>query len=192
MFRHSRRIVKNKPNFRLITGIALAGLCTLSCCVLWAISAFYPVVYKYSLSNTSLAIGGKAPDFELTTLKGDTITLSQFQGRPVLLTFGATWCPDCRVEAPLLEELHKKHPELVILLVDSGETSKAVQQFVDEFNITHEVALDPDKEVMRLYEVFAIPTELFIDKDGIIQAKIIEKVTYPLLVKNLPLIGITP
>jgi peroxiredoxin len=92
----------------------------------------------------------------------------------------------------LLEELHQKHPELTVLLVDSKETSDIVQTFVDEFGITHPVLLDEDGAISKLYQVFAIPTEKFIDKDGVIRAKIIERVTPQLLAEKLPLIGVQP
>ena len=139
-----------------------------------------------------MAIGESAPDFELTALSGETIQLSQFRGQPVLLSIGASWCPDCRVEAPLLQKLHEDHPELIILLVDTKESPDVVQNFVDEFSMTHPVLLDQDGSVSKLYQVFAIPTEIFIDKDGIIRAKIIEGVTPKLLADKLPLIGISP
>jgi len=108
------------------------------------------------------------------------------------MVIGASWCPDCRVEAPLLQKLHEDHPELVVLLVDTKKSLNVVQNFVDEFSLTHTVLLDQDGPVSKLYQVFAIPTELFIDKNGIIQAKIIESVTPKLLADKLPLIGINP
>lgn len=184
--------MKKKPNWLVIIGLSLGGLCVLSCIAVGALALFFPSIYQYSLDYSSLAVGEPAPDFELIALTGESIRLSQFLGQPVLLTIGASWCPDCRVEAPLLEELHKKHPELVILLVDSKETPDIVQKFVDEFGITHPVLLDEHGDVSNLYQVFAIPTEVFIDKDGIIRAKIIERVTPQLLAEKLPLIGVSP
>jgi peroxiredoxin len=139
-----------------------------------------------------LKVGDAAPDFELTTLEGETLSLSQFKGRPVLLSIGATWCPDCRLEAPLLQEVHEVYPELVVLLVDSKESPEVVQRFADEFGLTHPILLDRDGKVMELYQVFAIPTELFIDAEGVIQAKLVERITPELLIEKLPLIGITP
>ena len=109
-----------------------------------------------------------------------------------MLSLGATWCPDCRAEAPVLEELHQAHPELVVLMVDSKESLEVVQQFADEFSLTHPILLDKDGAVGNLYQVFAIPTVLFIDADGVIRAKVIEGVTPQLLAEKLPLIGITP
>jgi peroxiredoxin len=181
-----------KTNWFLIISASLAGLCVLGCLAVGALALLFPSIYQTYLQNSSLAVGDPAPDFELTALTGETVRLSQFRGQPVLLTFSASWCPDCRVEAPLLEDVHKAHPELVILLVDLKESPNAVQAFVDDFGMTHPVLLDRDGSVSEQYQVFAIPTELFIDEDGIIRAKIIERVTPELLAKYLPLIGIQP
>ena len=184
--------MKKKPNWLLIIGLSLGGLCLLGCLAVAGLALFFPSIYHYALENSSLSIGEPAPDFELTALTGETIRLSQFQGQPIVLSIGASWCPDCRVEAPMLEELHQNHPELILLLVDSKETPEVVQAFVDEFGITHPVLLDKDGAVSELYQIFAIPTEIFIDKDGIIRAKIIESVTPELLAEKLPLIGVEP
>lgn len=151
-----------------------------------------PMVERYRLEMRSLKAGDAAPDFELTALSGETVRLSQSRGKPVLLSFGATWCPDCRREAPLLQTLHQAHPELVVLAVDIEEDQAIVQQFVDEMGLTYPTLLDTDGKVKELYRVFAIPTEFFIDEEGIIRATIIEQVTPQSLEAYLPLIGVTP
>ena len=184
--------MKKKPNWLVIVGLSIAGVCLLGCLAIAALALFFPSIYEYVLNNSSLSIGDPAPDFELTTLSGETMRLSQFQGQPVILSIGASWCPDCRAEAPLIEQLHKDHPELVILLIDSKESPDAARAFVDEFDLTHSVLLDQDGKVTELYQVFAIPTDLFIDKDGILRAKIVERVTPELLAEKLPLIGVDP
>ncbi len=184
--------MKKKPNWLLIIGLSLGGLCVVGCIAAGALVYFFPSMYQAALDNSSLAVGDSAPDFELTALTGETIRLSQFRGQPVLLTFGASWCPDCRIEAPLLEELHRSHPGLVILLVDSRESPSVVQRYANEMGMTHLVLLDQDGAVNDLYQIFAIPTELFIDADGVIRAKLVERVTPELLAEKLPLIGVTP
>ena len=78
------------------------------------------------------------------------------------------------------------------MLVDSNESQGFVQDFVGEFGITYPVLLDSDGAISRKYQIFAIPTALFIDSDGIIQAKLIESVTPDLLAEKLPLIGVQP
>jgi peroxiredoxin len=184
--------MKKKTNWWVILALSAFGICLVGCLGIALVVRFSPNIYGYVLENRSLEIGAPAPDFELAALTGETIRLAQFRGQPVLLSFGASWCPDCRLEAPLLEAVHKSYPELIVLLVDIEEDPDIVQNFAGEFGITHPILLDRDGKVSEQYQVFAIPTELFIDQDGIIRAKIIEKITPQLLEEYLPLIGINP
>jgi len=172
--------------------IAVLGICLIGCLAIGLTLRFGPNIFRHSPQDSSVKIGSVAPDFELTSLEGQVVRLSQFKGKPILLSIGATWCPDCRKEAPLLEQLHKSHPELVVLLVDSQESPAIVQNFADEFGITHPILLDSDGSVLKQYQVFAIPTELFIDSKGLVQAKLIESVTPKLLADQLSKIGVNP
>lgn len=182
---------KNK-NWIAIGSLALAGLCFVGCLGLGLLFMFSPQLYEAWLNSSSLQVGGPAPDFELTSLAGQSVRLSQYQGQPVLLTIGASWCPDCIREAPLLQKLHETHPELVILDVDVKELEPVVRNYVEENGLTYQVLLDFNGQINDKYQILAIPTELFIDKDGVIRAKIVEGVTPELLAANLPLIGIQP
>ena len=184
--------MEKKPKWPFILAGIFAGLCLCVCISAGAMVFFAPSIYQFSLNQSSLKVGTPAPDFEAKALNGETIQLSEFRGEPILLTFGTTWCPDCRLEVPLVQELHENRPDLVILLVDSNESQGVVQDFVGEFGITYPVLLDSDGAISRKYQIFAIPTALFIDSDGIIQAKLIESVTPELLVEKLPLIGVQP
>lgn len=184
--------MNKKSNWQAILGISAVGICLVCCLSVGLTIRFAPNIYQYFVTSTSLKVGDAAPDFVLQTLDGTAMRLTDFKGKPILLSFGATWCPDCRVEAPLLEDLHKANPELIVLLVDIKEDREAVQQFAEQFELTHPILLDRDGSVSTLYQVFAIPTELFVDAKGIIRAKIIEKVTPELLAENLSLIGIDP
>jgi peroxiredoxin len=184
--------MKKKTNWLGILGISAIGICLIGCLGIGLAIRLAPNIHQYSINNSSLKVGDAAPDFELTSLEGETMRLGQFRGQPVLLSFGASWCPDCRLGAPLSQDLHERHPELVVLLVDGKESPDVVRQFADEFGITHPILLDRDGKVMKLYQVLAIPTELFIDADGIVRAKIIERVTPELLAEKLPLIGVDP
>jgi len=184
--------MKKKPNWLVIFGASIIGICPIACLGIGLALRFTPNIHQYALENSSLKVGDPAPDFELTSLEGKTVRLNQFKGQPVLLSFGASWCPDCRIEAPLLEEVHQSQPALVVLLVDIKESPDIVRQFADEIGITHPILLDQNGAVNELYQIFAIPTELFIDANGIIRAKLVERVTPDLLAEKLPLIGIKP
>ena len=170
--------------------VAILGICVLAL----GITAYITrsILLAPPIEQNTLAIGSLAPDFEATSVEGESFRLSQFRGQPVLLTFSATWCPDCQKEAPLVQELHEKHPELVIFQVNKDEGTEIIEDFMIKYGITHPILLDDDGSIHKLYRIFAIPTEFFIDADGVIQAYIIESVTPNLLAENLPLIAIQP
>ena len=137
---------KPDPNRQVVIGVAvILGIC-LVCCVTVGIGAVLaaPVLQEWASSQagTPLKVDTPAPDFELADLHGETVRLSQFQGQPVLLVFGATRCPPCRAEAPLIQELHENHPEMTVLLVDMKESASTVQQYVNQMGLTHRVLLN--------------------------------------------------
>jgi thiol-disulfide isomerase/thioredoxin len=147
----SENKVKNKNTWLAVALISTLAICLFGCLGVGLALRFAPNLLQYNLRNSSLKVGEAAPDFELTSLDGGTVSLSQFKGTPVLLSFGATWCPDCRIEAPLLEEVHRSHPELVVLLVDVNEGPDVVRQYMSELGITHPILLDSDGAVMAQY-----------------------------------------
>lgn len=188
----SEGLMNKKTNWLPILGASIIVPCLIICAGAALIVKYSPDIYQNYLENSSLNVGDIAPDFELPSLDGKPMRLSQFKGQPILLSFSASWCPDCRVEAPLLQDLHESHPELIVLLVDSNETPEIVQNFSDEFGFTFPVLLDQDGSISKLYQIFAIPTGLFIDSDGIVRARVVESVTPELLDEKLSLIGIQP
>jgi len=100
----------------------------------------------------------QAPDFRLSGLDGEEVSLSDFRGRPVLLNFWATWCGPCRIEMPFLQEVFEDEKwidqGLVVLAVNLGESPGAV-------------SLDVNLEAAGHYNIRAIPATYFIDKNGI-------------------------
>ena len=118
--------------------------------------------------------GSMAPDFSLRSIDGNNISLVDFRGRPLLLNFWATWCGPCRSEMPYLEEVHNDEAwsskNLAIIAIDAAETVQTVNQFLRETGLSLTVVIDPDNSVFMDYNVRAIPTTFFIDKDGIIDS----------------------
>lgn len=114
--------------------------------------------------------GYAAPDFTLSLTTGETVSLSDFRGQPVVLNFWATWCPPCRAEIPFFQNASRHYNgQVAILGVNDGESLSTVSPFVTEFGMTYPVLLDSDSEVTIRYRVSALPTTIFIDSDGIIQ-----------------------
>src|SRR5690625_4623501 len=131
-----------------------------------------------------LEIGNIAPDFTLSTLTGEEVSLSDFRGQRVMINFWATWCPPCRAEMPDMEKFHLNE-DIVILAINLTETEPSIQQvqdFVDEFNLTFPILLDETITVATAYEIRPIPTSLLVDSNGIIQNKAFGALTYDLMV----------
>ncbi|MEH6955744.1 redoxin domain-containing protein [Neobacillus drentensis] len=124
-------------------------------------------------SQDGLAIGAKAPDFELKTLTGEKIKLSNLKGKKVMLNFWATWCPPCKAEMPAMEQFSKQMEKDIVILAVNIDPQLDVQGFVDENKITFPIPLDVDDKVNETYQVLSIPTTYFIDSKGIIQNKYI-------------------
>ncbi len=118
-------------------------------------------------------LGNRAIDFQLQSINGTTVKLSDFRGSPVLLNFWATWCGPCKLEAPFLDQINASYSSqgLVMLAVDVGENATTVQNFMTGLNISLPVLLDSNQSVSRTYALTGIPTTLLIDKGGIIQYK---------------------
>ena len=117
-------------------------------------------------------VGNQAIDFQVKSLNGTSVKLSDFRGKPVLLNFWATWCGPCRSEVPYLQQIYDTYSAngLVMMPVEVGENSTAIKDFMTSLNITLPVLSDPDKTVAKAYSITAIPTTLLIDKNGIIRA----------------------
>ena len=116
-------------------------------------------------------IGKLAPDFELSSLDGKVVSLSDFRGKPVFLNFWATWCGPCRFEMPFIQKMYEglSNEGLVVLAVNVQENPTRVKEFVESFGLTFPVLLDTNSEVRLAYNIRGIPTTFFIDKNGIIQ-----------------------
>lgn len=133
-----------------------------------------------------LELGNIAPDFELTTLDGDEVSLSDFRGQRVLLNFWATWCPPCRAEMPDIEEFYLNHDVVVLAvnLTDAEPNVQQVQDFVDEYYLSFPILLDETVSVATMYEIQPIPTSYLIDSNGVIQNKAFGPLTYDLMVEE--------
>ena len=134
-------------------------------------------------------VGEPAPDFKLLNEAGETVSLSDYRGTPVVLNFWASWCAPCVEEIPFFGEVSDDvnagadTPQLVFLLVNNGEDAgKALEFLRGELDSDLPVALDAGKaardelgldrslDVVKNYRVRGMPSTYFIDADGVVQA----------------------
>jgi len=129
-----------------------------------------------------LHIGDLAPEFtgttatgeavELKDLDGNTIRLADLRGRPVWVNFWATWCPPCQEETPVLRDMYEKYADdgLALVAISVQETTADdVRAYVDRYDLGYTVGFDATSAIFHTYKAFVLPTQIFIDRDGVIR-----------------------
>jgi peroxiredoxin len=118
-------------------------------------------------------VGDVAHNFSLPDLDGKQVALSEFQGKPVIINFWATWCPPCRLEMPEFQRAYETYEEddLVILAVNEAEQSEVVSSFFyDQMGYTYTPLLDEEGQVAEAYGAIGLPSTFFVDDAGEVTA----------------------
>lgn len=111
--------------------------------------------------------GVQAPDFTGELIDGTSITLSELQGKPVIINFWATWCGPCVKEMPAFERLKDDFGDKIgIIAVNCGDDAGTVKDFVEENGYTFPVVLDEEYSISMLYPTNSIPYTVVVDAEG--------------------------
>jgi peroxiredoxin len=148
-------------------------------------SGFVPV----GQPTEGLRIGDRAPEFEgtvagqtiqLVDLDGRLIRLADLRGRPVWINFWATWCPPCQEETPVLRDTYARFREdgLALVAISVQETTpEDVRRYVETYGLEYIVGFDATSAIFHTYRAFGLPTQLFVDREGVIREVILGPVT---------------
>ncbi len=144
-----------------ITVLVTAGFLGL---LLWGMLNQEPIT---GLSGVTM-VNQPAPDFSLTTFDGGTISLANLRGKPVVINFWASWCPPCRIEAPLIERTWRVYRDrgLIFLGINIQDRKEDALDYMREFDITYPNGPDPTGEIAIDYGVSGLPVTFFIDRKG--------------------------
>lgn len=109
-----------------------------------------------------------APPWQLTTQSGENISLSDYQGKPVILHFWATWCPYCKKLQPKLVELEKKYQNsgIKIVSISFNEDDDATPQDEIKKRGYNFITAVKGESVVKMYGVRGTPTTFFINRQG--------------------------
>ncbi|HVP44160.1 MAG TPA: TlpA disulfide reductase family protein [Terriglobales bacterium] len=135
--------------------------------------------------------GAPAPDFELKSLDGRTVRLSDYRGKAVLLNFWATWCPPCKIEMPWFVDLQKQYGGQGLQVIgiamddDAEKDSAKIAEFVKEMNLNYVVLLGNDKVGDAYGGVDGLPTTFYIGRDGRILTAVSGLVSHSEIEENI-------
>ncbi|MGB3713885.1 MAG: TlpA disulfide reductase family protein [Candidatus Promineifilaceae bacterium] len=130
-----------------------------------------------------------APDFEMKFFNGyewqgmPVANLSDFQGRPVVLNFWASWCVECIREAKLLEDLWQEYSDqgVVFLGIAYIDVEKNSLAYLEEYGISYPNAPDLRTVISSKYDITGVPETFFIDKNGDVEYIHLSAVTEPMV-----------
>jgi len=147
----------------------------------------YALISNFQKDKSIYGVGDEAPDFQLTQINDEndieTVKLSDFKGKGVMLNFWATYCKPCEAEMPYMEELYPKYKDkdVEIIAVSLDAAPLVIHKFINKYNLTFPIPHDSKGQVMDLYKIGPITSTFFIGPDG----KIVDKVEGALTLDKL-------
>ena len=136
--------------------------------------------------------GTVAPGFTLSALgqPGQRVSLSQYQGKPVIINFWASWCTPCQQETPLLASWYKQqHGHVVLLGLDENDTATDALTFARAKGVSYPIGFDPNVTVAPAYNVDGLPQTFFLNAEHRIVDHVLGAVTKAELAKGLRLMN---
>jgi peroxiredoxin len=121
-------------------------------------------------SETAAMVNRQAPAFSLPSLSGQQVSLAQYRGEKVVVSFWASWCGPCRMEMPALrsfyDEYHTGQTKFEILAISVDDNRADPTRFAGEERLSFPVLLDLTQQTSAAYSADAIPTLYVIDEQG--------------------------
>lgn len=161
------------------------------------VAVFVLAAIAVSLATSGASGGGPrtgpvAPGFTLTALggPGGHITLSQYQGRPLIVNFWASWCEPCQRETPLLASWYKQQRGHVIIVgLDENDNAASALKFARAKGVSYPIGVDPGLAAAGAYGVTALPQTFFLNAQHRIVDRIYGAVTQADLATGVRLMG---
>jgi len=136
--------------------------------ILFKIAKISFFISLMSIFSATSANNPTAPAWQLKTQSGENISLSDYQGKPIILHFWATWCPYCKKLQPKLVALEKKYKNsgIEIVSISFNEDEGALPQDELQARGYDFITAVNGEPVVKLYGVRGTPTTFFINRQG--------------------------
>ena len=164
-----------------------------------------PTQYAIGPAQVGLSVGDLAPDLTVTgadgspaplrDLAGNPIRMADLRGHPVWINFWASWCPPCQAETPTLRDLWTVYRPTGLAMVGVSvqeATEDDVRAYAARYGLTYRIGADLRGDLFRAWHVYGLPTQFFIDANGIVRAVIQGPVTPDTARAALAAIGVSP
>ena len=138
-----------------------------------------PTQFAIGPAVEGLRVGDLAPELQvagaddgpapLLNLSGAPVRLADLRGHPVWISFWATWCPPCQDETPVLRDTFNAYRDrgLALVAVSVQEsTVDDVRAYAAKYGLDYTIAADLSADAFHLYQVYGLPTQVFIGPDG--------------------------
>ncbi len=139
-------------------------------CCFWSASLMVPIVVAQDVHREIVVEGERepAPRFHAKTLEGEQFSNDSTKGKVVLLQFWTTWCPYCKSEESLVNNITAEFSDkgLVVLAVDVGESKKVVQQYLKDHPRKCHVVMTGDTNLAAMYAATRYPIYVVVDREG--------------------------
>jgi len=148
----------------IISGIILMSL-------IWIVLT--PVFFSgngVDAGTTAVHRGFQAPEFTLDSLTGDSVSLANYDGQPVLVFFWASWCSVCKRTMPGLQSVYKDYApmgfEILAVNTTYQDTLSGATNYFTSQGYSYPMLLDRSGDTSQIYRLNAVPLSVLIDPDG--------------------------
>ena len=160
-----------KRNFTAFIGVSFLVLGVVSFLWLSQNESSPAPTSQNNRSFTPMEVNFPAPEFSLSTLEGETQSISDYKGKVVLVNNWATWCPPCKAEMPSLRDFHNANVSkgFTVIAVEAGDPKEDVLAFANSLNLQFPVWLDSAGVSLKAIGNGSLPNSYVIDRTGTVR-----------------------
>jgi peroxiredoxin len=178
---------KQKTNLRQLIPLVLIGVGLI---IIGAVAPNFlsqAVTSSPEFSVVPSQVNFPAPDLTLNDLHGQPVNLTDYRQSILLVNNWATWCPPCKSEMPTLQKYFQEHMQQGFMLIgiDAGDAAEDVSGFIDSYELTFPVLLDPNEKSLTAFHNDNLPSSYVIDHEGTVVMAWTGPISHAMLEKYL-------